>query len=522
MNQLLTNNEKNRVNSLLPEFLKQDCASLVAFLQEYYGGEEQSGRASDLINNITNNLDLDTVSEEKFLNELAHTITNNVPPSDIVTRKFLIKRLVDYYGARGNTIMVDAFFRLFFNKKVEIFEPYNQVLIPSAGAFEPNLFIRIFKGQTQNDPLNLKGKTIVQQTPNGQKLVEAFVIDVEEKVFDETVYILKIERGTVFGKFVKDLFIKDLDGNAYGTPYRTLKDFNILRGGTGYEIGDRIFARNLPKATFIAEVSGVGENGEIQNIKIITFGSGNTQDPALPRQLKDFGVSDVTGINDDSFMGEEYMTFGNRGQVFHYGDNSDNQYNELNSGGANYFFEDYNSFADGEYKNPRSTDTESQSFSNVEVNFASVIIKSDNGRGGEVSLNFDFLINTDGKYLNSVGRLSNDTVIQDSYFWQKFSYEFKTDIEFSNYKSFYADLLHPAGHKIFHNVKKDIPSSTLKFDSEFNFGKLEAIKLDPDEEAINIPSTLYINNQNYYEIDNETPRNYMLEDYLETSIRIDD
>lgn len=513
------NHEKSRVNSLLPEFLKQDSVNLVSFLKQYY--ENEYDVVSSLIHNLTENLDLDRVSENKFIEQLANTVTKNVPSSDVVTRKFLIKRLVDYYDARGNTVMIDAFFRLFFNKKVEIFEPYTQVLIPSSGNFEPNLFLRIFN-TTDNDPLELEGKTIIQTTANGQKIAEAFVREVQKEVFDETIFTLKIERNTVFGGFVKNLSIKDLNNNVYGNPYRTLKNFSIIKPGTGYEIGDRIFARNLPKATFEAEITNVGVNGEILNIKILNFGSGNTQDDTLSRELVDFNASGVIGINDEVVLGEEFIGLSNNSQIFHYGNRAEDQYNILEVGSANYFFEDYNSFNDTEYIDSIKSESSSIFNSNSELKFPVIVIQSKNGTGGEVNLNFDFLIDSDGTYLDTSGRLSSDIVLQDSDFYQKFSYEFSTDNTFEDYRSFYIDLLHPAGTKIFHNTKKNAATTQLTLDKEFTFGTLAAVNLTTDVEDINIPSTIFIVKQNYYEIDDENPKNYVLEDYLETAIRIND
>ena len=104
------NHEKSRVNSLLPEFLKETSTGIVKFLKEYYENEydkeffksrteneEYVDVASSLISGITENRDLDRVSEATFIEELSQTVAKNIPASSVVTRKFLIKRLVDYY-----------------------------------------------------------------------------------------------------------------------------------------------------------------------------------------------------------------------------------------------------------------------------------------------------------------------------------------------------------------------------------------------------------------------------------------
>ena len=183
--------ERSRVNALIPEFLKQDCTNLVKFLKEYYLNENDKeffksldanddyiDVATNLISDITDNRDLDKVTEQKFIEELANAVTKNVPASSVVTRKFLIKRLVDYYDARGNTVMVDAFFRLFFNKNVTVFEPYSLILRPSVGSYRKNLFVRIFNN-TANDPTKIpSGTRLFQKTARGTVVAEGLLSSV--------------------------------------------------------------------------------------------------------------------------------------------------------------------------------------------------------------------------------------------------------------------------------------------------------------------------------------------------------
>ena len=144
------NHESTRVDTLIPQQLREGSAELVKFLSEYYIGENDTTLsaqdstyidvASSLIQNLAKNRDLDRVTQTQFIEELAFEVAKNIPTSNVVARKFLIKRLVDYYEVRGNKKMLNAFFRLFFNKEVKLFEPWNQVLIPSSGDFRTSQF----------------------------------------------------------------------------------------------------------------------------------------------------------------------------------------------------------------------------------------------------------------------------------------------------------------------------------------------------------------------------------------------
>ena len=123
-------------------------------------------------------------------------------------------------------------------------------------------------------------------------------------------------------------------------------------------------------------------------------------------------------------------------------------------------------------------------------------------------------------------------MLQDSDFFQKFSYELSTDTQFASYKSFYLELLHPAGQKIFHNTKKDLPTQGVQVSAQqLNVENFLPVLLDPDEENINIPQAIFVSKQNYFNIGDNSASNssppttdvpYINEDYIATSIRQDD
>lgn len=469
-----SSHEKARVNTLLPEFLKSSAGTLVSFLKEYYENENDSEAfkaiegnseyidvASSLIDGITENRDLDKVSQTQFIEELAATVTKNVPASNVVTRKFLIKRLVDYYDARGNTVMVDAFFRLFFNKDVTVFEPFTRVLLPSSGDYIENLFIRIFN-DTENDPTTIpSGTRLLQKTSGGQIIAEGLLSFVKTEQFDETIFSLNFQKNSIVNRFLDDVVIEDTNGLQYGKPYRTLKSINIVDGGTNYAIGDKIFLADQTASTYIAVVNSIDtSNGKVTRLKIEEYGSGNTRNPIIANKLVDF--------------------------VF-----------ELNS----------------------------------PENITNLPSTNGDGTGLIVSYNFGTLVNVDGEYADTKGRLSDDVVVQDSDFFQKFSYELSTDTEFSSYKNFYIELLHPAGEKIFHNTKKTLPTQGLQLSSEpLQVQNFLPVLITPTEEIINIPQAIFVIKQNYFNIGSNSDFNssppltdapYINEDYLTTSTVID-
>jgi len=57
-----------------------------------------------------------------------------------------------------------------------------------------------------------------------------------------------------------------------------------------------------------------------------------------------------------------------------------------------------------------------------------------------------------GYYQGTGGFLDNDQVIQDSYYWQTFSYEVRTSVPFDTYEDIFTRVIHPAGTKLFGGV----------------------------------------------------------------------
>ena len=82
------NHESTRVDSLIPQQLREGSAELVKFLSEYYIGENDIAIsaqdstyidvASSLIQNLAKNRDLDRVTQTQFIEELAFEVAKNI------------------------------------------------------------------------------------------------------------------------------------------------------------------------------------------------------------------------------------------------------------------------------------------------------------------------------------------------------------------------------------------------------------------------------------------------------------
>jgi len=219
----------------------------------------------------------------------------------------------------------------------------------------------------------------------------AKVDKVERRVYsDGIIYELTLVKGTQAGTFESGETISAV-GGVSAEIYRSVSGFNIVSGGTGYRPGDRIRVDGFEGFSFNAFVSFVDPNGAITDIRISNYGAGNT-----PQHVKDANTSEI------------------------------------------FYFED---FALYQY----SDDTLALS--------PTLDITTTNGSGASISLLFDTVVTTGGEYLGVKGQLSESIVLQDSNFYQKFSYEVSTNYSTSIWLDGLKRTVHPAGMAVYGNIR---------------------------------------------------------------------
>ena len=81
-----------------------------------------------------------------------------------------------------------------------------------------------------------------------------------------------------------------------------------------------------------------------------------------------------------------------------------------------------------------------------------VVINSDFGEGAEITVSNGGQANYPGYYQGTDGQISSNKKIQDSNYYQEFSYELKTEITYDKWINVIKDTIHPAGMKVFGNT----------------------------------------------------------------------
>ena len=113
-----------RVQGQLPDFVKQDHPTFVAFLEAYYEYMEQTGKPYEIIGNLKNYFNIDKTVDD-YLQYFKEQFGRDVPEAVFanVNKPFLLKRLRDFYRSKGSEKSFEFLFRLLYKEEIEFYYP---------------------------------------------------------------------------------------------------------------------------------------------------------------------------------------------------------------------------------------------------------------------------------------------------------------------------------------------------------------------------------------------------------------
>jgi len=137
----ITNKLSTVVREQLPEFIRADYDTFVAFVEAYYEYLEQTNKATDFGRNLLNYFDVDdtlTDFEEYFRRKFLQSI----PAETLANKAFLVKHIKDFWRAKGTEKAYRFLFRALYGEEIEIFYPKDNILRLSAGKWVERQSIR--------------------------------------------------------------------------------------------------------------------------------------------------------------------------------------------------------------------------------------------------------------------------------------------------------------------------------------------------------------------------------------------
>ena len=426
------------VSSQLPEFVREDNQTFVAFLEAYYEYLEN-----------TNGNDLKTIGDidttlESFIKYFRNEVAVNFP-NPVIDERFLLQHMKDHYLAKGSEASFKFLFRVLFNKDVTLEYPSRQMLRASDGRW--NQDVSIFARVNAGNPDAIIGRVVDVVTPNRTIRLQ---IDRRQYVEVEIDRIVLIADG-IYEFFIDRKFFGNIspgDRIRYedtfdATILSTTSKVTIQQKGKRFRLGDLYEIKNGDGAGSILKVSGIDSVGGISSIEFVKYGINYATD-FTATILPQAGLS-VTSA------GSTALTIGGAAP----------SYNVALNETTNGFFEqgiinttDYNTtdYWDGTYVG----DVIREFF----VDNKYTILDAD--EPAIIKITLGSLAKYPGYYTSNLGFLDDAIYIQDSRFYQAFSYVVKIDEKLEAYRSAVKTLIHPAGMALFgeYDIRNEFDTGT--------------------------------------------------------------
>ena len=421
------------VASQVPEFVRSDYQSFVAFLEAYYEYLDSTQQ------NLEDLRDLDKTLGS-FIRYFKDEVANKMPYT-AMDERFLMEHIKEHYGAKGSESSYKLLFRILFGKEVSIDYPAKQMLRASDGKWnqDVSIFCKILTGNP-NDPI---GKMVDVVTPT--KIIRVLVdrrqyveieVDRAVKVMDG-VYEYFIDR-RFFGNIAVGDRIRyrdDVNGIYFTAEIlSTTSTLEVQKPGSGFKVGGLYNIKNFDGYGSIMKVVRVDSNGGILQAQFIKYGIGYTTD--FTTTLSSSSGQDVAGTAGTTIQRIDQPT-GNGNFLVNLSI-TDRMDGFAESGTIN--ITDYwTTYADGAYVGQVMREFGISNTDATAVLTDPAIIKCSLGP----------LAKYPGYYVNNDGFLDDAIYIQDSRYYQSYSYVVKIDEALDSYKTAVKNLIHPAGMAIF-------------------------------------------------------------------------
>ena len=430
----------------LPEFVREDHSKFVSFLEAYY----EYLQSQQVNFNEVKDIDL---TLDKFITEFKKELAYNLPYI-VEDERFFLQRIKDQYLAKGSEASYKLLFKLLFNKDVELTYPGKQMLRASDGRW--NQEVSIFAKVNFGNPEDVVGKIVEIQSFNKILRVQ---VDKKQEITGE------IERIVNLGGGVYEFFI---DRRFYGKiePGNTLKLGNtfqatilpvtstvkIAKPGAGFRVGQVFEIRNTTGTGTLIKIIRVDQNGGIKHAQVIKFGVGYIADfttSLLP-------TSSLTALDNLESTSSSYSVSvidqGLNPTPNPLGNAAAEERNEIFSSTIidpyikfdEYGFISKADYVSADWVDPSWSGTVLREFSTDAKNAA-----TENQVPAIIEIYLDAVAKYPGYYETNDGFISDSIFIQDSRYYQIFSYVTRISERLDTYSSAVKTILHPAGMTLF-------------------------------------------------------------------------
>ena len=422
------------VSRQIPEFIREDYPTFVAFVEAYYKYLQDQGV------DLSTARDLDQTLES-FVTEFKKELAYNLPAIQ-GDERFILTKVKDGYLSKGSEASYKLLFRLLFGKKVELTYPGTQMLRASDGRW--NQEISVFAKVDFGNPQDIVGKLVDIQTAT--RLIRVLV-DRKEDLVGEVDRIVALG-GNIYEFYLDKRFfgvLKPTDKIKYRDTFQATilpatQTPKITQPGKNFRVGQVFEVRSGTGTGALLKVTAVNADNGIKYAEFIKFGIGYNAGFAVSLLASNtVNAAQLLVASASSSRSGENLSIGDRTLGF-------DEQGYVNLG--DYVTTD---FVDGTYAGSIIRE--------FSLNFRNATTASDDPAIIEVDLGA--LVKYPGYFTSNAGFLDDSIFIQDSKYYQAFSYVIRIDERLESYKSAVKTMLHPAGMALFgeYNITNNIDLS---------------------------------------------------------------
>lgn len=261
------------VANQLPEFIREDYPTFVAFLEAYYEYLEQNDANLYDLKDIDKTLD-------RFIQYFRNELAPNAFESPTADNRFLLSNIKDAHLAKGSEASFKLLFRLLYNKNVTVDYPGRQILRASDGKW--NQDVSVFARVNAGDPNDIVGKLVDVITPN--RIIRVLV-DRRQDVEIEVDRFVQISPDTyefyIDRRFFGDVSVGDrlrYEGIFDATIVATTSKLEVLQKGRNFRPGQLYPLKNGNGSGSIVKIKNTDSNGGILAAEYVKYGIGYDTD----------------------------------------------------------------------------------------------------------------------------------------------------------------------------------------------------------------------------------------------------
>jgi hypothetical protein len=418
------------VSRQLPEHIREDYPTFVAFVEAYYEFLQTQGVDFSTIRDIDQTL-------ESFIDQFKKELSYNLPTTTQSDERFSLKNIKDLYLSKGSEASYKLLFRLLFGKEVEVSYPGQQMLRPSDGRWsqDRSIFVKV----TYGDVNTIIGEVV--DIEDGDRIIRVEVKKTSEIQGE-------VDRIVAIGNDVYEIY---LDRNIQGsispgnvvkyqdlfkaTILPTTSNVTIYDAGQGFRVGQVFEIKSSTGTGTLIKVTKINSVGGIVHAQIIRFGIGYIADftsSILPSSsLTSRSISET-----DELLSVVTIDSGSGPLIV--GVEPTINISELG-------FINTVDYVTPTYVNGAYSGTIIKEFSSdVEAIIGTAGIKP-----AIIEIKLDAIAEYPGYFQTNNGFLSDSIYIQDSNYYQIYSYVLKINERLSTYKDAVKTMIHPAGVALF-------------------------------------------------------------------------